>query len=368
MVVDPAIRAQYGGDFSADVPFSKATLTVELQGISAAGANALRRVMLDELVGHCLSADSDSVSALSCVTKSSSTDPFIIDSFLNTNIMLVPLRYDLPKDAESAVFELSLVNNTPVAIAIKSGHIKEKTRLLKEPLFNPNFTVGLLNPGCSVEVKEIRVSRGIGSKNARLLADNYHAAYHPVRRAASIPLDLEEYSDKEIREPGHDLPFGSGYKQSVFASNPRHHRVTAIVPAAPKAKSEYEAIGRRIVADACDGLIARVKLIRSALTESPNWNIRLESDARVSELGKPVEGPPEGVLNLKYETSTIGALMRRVIFELFPDCAVNYVPLTHNYTIELRVWHPTKEAKELIVAAVDKIEADFEAIKAGVMK
>lgn len=366
MAVDPKIRAKYGGEWGADVPFSKAKLTVELKDISAAGANALRRVMLDELIGHCLSADPDGgISAPNCVTKSSSTDPFIIDSFLNTNIMLVPLRYDLPKDVDNAVFELSVVNNTPIAIAIKSGHIREKTALLKEPLFNPNFTIGLLNPGCSVEVKDIKLSRGIGSKNARLLADNYHAAYQPVRRAASVPLDLEEYSDKEIRELGHDLPFGSGYKQSVFVSNPRHHRVTAIVPAV---KGSGEAIGRRIVADACDGLIDRVRLIRSALTESPNWNIRLESDARVSELGSALEGPPEGVLNLKYETSTIGALLRRMIFELFPDCSVNYVPLTHNYTIELRVWHPTKEAKELVVAAVDKIETDFAAIKAGVAK
>jgi hypothetical protein len=359
MSIDPKILAKYGGEWS-DMLFCKAKMTVELDNICASGANALRRVMLDELVGHCLSADPDGgTSARNCVVKNSATDPFIIDSFLHMNIMCIPLRYDLPKGAEDAVFELSVTNNTPVTISIKSGHIREKTKLLREPLFNPGFTIGLLMPNCSVEIKELRISRGIGSKNARLLADNYHAAYQPVRRAASVPLDLAEYSDKEIREPGHDLPFGSGYKESVFTANPRKHRVTAIVPAV---SGDGIKVGKQIVADSCDGVIDRVRLIRGALTETPNWNIRLEFE---NTAGAEGGAGVEGVLNLKYETHTIGALMRRVIFDLYPECSVNYAYLTHNYMIELHVWHPTKSAKELILAAVDKIEGDFAAIKTG---
>lgn len=357
MTIDPKILAKYGGEWS-DMPFCKAKMTVELDNICASGANALRRVMLDELVGHCLSADPDGgTSARNCVTKNSATDPFIIDSFLHMNIMCIPLRYDLPKGAEDAVFELSVTNNTPVTISIKSGHIREKTKLLREPLFNPGFTIGLLMPNCSVEIKELRISRGIGSKNARLLADNYHAAYQPVRRAPSVPLDLAEYSDAEIREPGHDLPFGSGYKESVFTSNPRKHRITAIVPAV---SGDGVKVGKQIVADACDGIIDRVRLIRSALTENPNWNIRLEENQQDGTASNS-----DGVLNLKYETHTIGALLKRVIFDLYPECSVNYEYLTHNYTIELHVWHPNKSGKELILAAVDKIEADFAAIKTG---
>ena len=118
-------------------------------------------------------------------------------------------------------------------------------------------------------------------------------------------------------------------KESVFTSNPRKHRITAIVPAV---SGDGVKVGKQIVADACDGIIDRVRLIRSALTENPNWNIRLEENQQDGTASNS-----DGVLNLKYETHTIGALLKRVIFDLYPECSVNYEYLTHNYTIELHV-------------------------------
>lgn len=350
-VIDPQIRKNYG---IGEVPFSKVKMTLDIEGINAQYANGLRRVMLDELVGHCLSAPDGST----CIVKSHATDPYVIDDYINMNIMMIPLRYDIPDIIiENARFEIKINNQTPNERSILSGDIVETTNYLRSfgPIFNPNMMISILNPGYVLEIRDIRIKRGVGSKNARVVSEMFNGAFQVVRRASSAPLDIPQYSDKEQRFPGHKMLYGSGYKQSVFTANPRKHRVTCIIPAVLK-----NANIKPIPIAACDNMIVRLQTIIDALVKEPNINVIL--NVSVAD----TDGVIEGVLVLKYETHTIGALLNKVIYETYPDISSGYIYKTHNYTIELNMSGKKIDPMEIVVTSCEKAISDINEIRKSI--
>src|SRR5689334_3254938 len=127
LVVNPKIFESLG---LPRPPFSKAKLKLIIEGVPTACANAIRRVIMSELMHHCLTAKDPQ----NCVTKNASSHPFVLDPYINMNIMCIPIRRDVPDEIlDNAVFELRVFNDsdTHEYRSIKSGDIVEKTNYLK---------------------------------------------------------------------------------------------------------------------------------------------------------------------------------------------------------------------------------------------
>ena len=89
--------AQNGRGGSPRLPLAPTRLEFELGGAATAVANALRRVLAQELVGHCLTFDRDGL--VGANEPGGTTDPFMQDAdYLRTRLRMVPLAPGIPEE------------------------------------------------------------------------------------------------------------------------------------------------------------------------------------------------------------------------------------------------------------------------------
>jgi len=319
-------------------PLAPERVTVEVKGVPTAVPNALRRVVKDEMVGHCLTFDS------SDLDRKESTDPFMLNEmFIRTRIQMIRLR---PQISESIKKDLRLAldakNSGTTVMSVYAGDLVLTGGELSEPIFNPTCEIASLQPGKTLKISNIRVSEGRGSDNG---------AFTVAIRSVSKPLDLEEFPTSDTHPAGAKASRVSGFKISSLVANPRRHQISFIIPAAPRGRD----VGVVVFLEACRSILGRLRYIQIALENSQNDSSRRST--KIYFLSTPDGGRTKGVLGVAGETHTIGNLLARAVYELMPDIGyVGYTCIPHEGEMRLTVAHSVSEPSELRVAVLRAVK------------
>jgi len=339
------------------LPLAPALILVELQGVSTAVVNAIRRAAMDEMPGVALDVPVDGFDT------ALTTDEFAIPQFVNQRIELIPLRPRIPPETVQGLrLRLDVTNHEAVVRTVYAGDLQVAAGALAAPLFNPTFELAFLHPGRRLVVENIALKVGYGRD---------HAKYNVARRGAYTHLDLEQHTDDEMRRkpgeegqkrPGGAVPDLSGYKLSCLVANPRHHLLRLTAPAVTADREE----ALSIVAGACANLEERLRLIVSTVERRAEADT-LEGNSTyrgmqytVARLGG---GLYEAQLLIPGETTSIGEVVCRAVNDLTPDAA-NIVNRLVDYENRLSITLRHREdVTQVLLAALRHAMATFAAIR-----
>lgn len=329
------------------LPLAEARVEIELRGVPTAAVNALRRAVTDEMPGHCLQVPADGFDG------ALTTDPFMLPQFCCPRIALLPLRPQIPADVVAALrLELDVANPGASALAVYAGDLTVAAGAMAEPLFNPTFKLGFLQPGKRIVIRGIYISTGFGRDNG---------AYIVARRAAFRHLDVAQHAVAETHEAGGAAADWSGYKESCLVASPRHHVLTASIPAAAADLGEV----RAVFADACAHIKERLRLASTTVERRPAADGARRAGAQFTVV-QLQEGLSEGVLQIPGETHTVGELLRRAVYELSPDIVfVAYTVVSHENRLNF-VLRSTEDVAGVLLAAARHCIATFDAIQRGI--
>ena len=336
-----------------DLPLAKERISIEIKGVPTAVANAIRRVMCDEMEGHRLAFRDDTY----VIEKT--TDPFMINQFVRGQITRIPLRPCIPDGIIKEVrWGLDIKNGTTGVLTVYSGDLRVTHGKLTEHLFNPTFELLVLQPGRSIYLKNIYIVKGRGREDGSFKVASQCTLRH---------LDIDRLSEKEIGKrgtldtnPRHIPADWSGYKESSLISNPRHHLIEATIPAVPRNSD----LSLSVVINACTNIKARLKFVKSLLEEQ-------NSKRDTVFILKDVSGGSQAELHIRStrkETHTIGNLLKRSIYELNPEIQfVGYKCNRHENVLKLVVRHngPTEDISPLILKAIEHTYGVFDTIQRG---
>lgn len=351
------------------LPLSEHVLEFEIAGAPPSVPNALRRVLTDELRSSCLAVRG-------FLNIDASTDPMMFDQFVRSRISMIRLRPQLPEAViREVTFGLKFANRTQSPQIVTSGDLVVKTgrNTLPGPIFNPTYELAVVQPGHTLEIDEIYIDQGHGRE---------HAAFNVGCRARSIVLDIEEFPEEETHGPRAAHCDASGYKVSTFAARPRRHLVDVVIPAAP----DDPALLKTLPIDACQNVKSRLALVVSALERwvdiesrskpttatlpgaAPGGRKANEADSGGEVALTQVELPgglTEGILQVRGETVTVGALLEESIVELEPgvDYAACDTP-QYEGLIKLIVRH-RGDARALLIRAARQAIEWMDAVQQG---
>ncbi len=331
------------------LPVAQARVEIELKGVPTAVVNAFRRVVVDEMPGHVLKVPAGGFDT------ERTTDAFMLPQFVNGRISCVRLRPQIPADIAGGLrLRLDVSNRGATPLLVYAGDLEVAEGAMPEPLFNPTTELAVLQPGKRIVIAGIYISTGYGRDNG---------VYINACRGRFTHLDLEQHSDAETRLENGVAADWSGYKVSTLLADPRHHLLTAILPATTANLSE----ARAVFADACANVKERLRLIATTVerrAEAPSGGFAHRGvQYSVLELEA---GLSEGVLQAPGETHTIGELLRRTIYELTPDIAnVAYTIISHENRLTLTIRH-TDDVTRILTRAIHHAIATFDAIQRGV--
>jgi DNA-directed RNA polymerase alpha subunit len=142
------------------------TLSFELSGTYSAFANAIRRMLIEEIPTYCLDV---------LDTDIESNDEFILNDMLTKNINLLPVKQEI-KDPEKASASLNISNNTNQIIDITSSDIQcEGCEIVDD-----NIIVIRLRPGKHLKIKKLSIIRGYGKKRSDKFSLLNNVQYWPI--------------------------------------------------------------------------------------------------------------------------------------------------------------------------------------------
>jgi len=311
-VRDVNVRGEAAAGFEStwgvkQLPLGREKFEFEIAGVPTSVPNAIQRTMMDEMKGYCLAVKDGGFSRIE------STDPFMSEKFVVDRIMYIPLRPKLNEaEIKNFKFELHYDNTTTNAVAVFAGDLTPVDCVITQPLFNPTIEIALLQPGKSIHITGIHISEGYGHQLS---------AFSPVCRCALRPLDIEQYTDAQIRldRDAIDAPElniqgkiviadMSGFKKSSLVANSRRHAVSGWLPAVEKNSD----VARFVVVDACSSIMVRLGNIRKMLETD---DIQKATQLVVTSTDR---GATQGVLTIG-ESHTVANLIKRSVFELWPD-------------------------------------------------
>ncbi len=341
------------------LPLAPAHLTLELRGVPTAVANAIRRVLAQELAGHCLTFDRAGFD------REATTDPFMADDdFIRGRLRMLPLIPQIPANVVRDLrYALYATNATEEVMTLYAGDLVLEAGDLEAPLFNPTHELAFLQPGGTLSLRDIRLSEGYATQDA---------AYAVAVRAALRPLDLAEVPRAATHAGGGAAENESGYEESSLTANPRVHRVSCYIPAAPPGRQA--AVG--VAVSACTAVMERLRNVQGILEAAmqraalPTGGLSLKGrDGYL--LVTPGAEKVTGVLVVKNETDTIGNLLTRTVCELIPEVGyAGYTCVPHEKQMQLRVIHAVGSPHELVrgvlLRAVKHAYAVFDKIRRGI--
>ena len=349
----PALRALYGLE---RLPLARADVEIEIKGVPTAVVNALRRVAMDEMPGRILRVPEGGFDTVA------TTERVFLPQFVEGRISNIALRPQIADDVVAKLrLKLDVHNPSASNLTVYARDLEAaEGEMPSPPLFNPTTAIAVLEPGKRMVIRGIHISTGRGCDDGR---------YNVACRGVCRPLDLEQHGDAEMREEGGAACDLSGFKVSSLVANPRHHLVTASIPAATENLAEV----RATFADACANIKERLRVIAAAI----------DHRAGAPAAGAPAAGALRGVqytvielegglhegnLQVPGETHTIGGLLRRTVFELAPDVSnVAYEIVTQENRLVFSLRH-TKDVTRIIAAAIRHSLATFDAIQRGIME
>jgi DNA-directed RNA polymerase alpha subunit len=159
------------------LPLSRAKVEIEYDGLSTAMVSAIRRTMIDEVLGHIMWFEIEDVSI------DESHEDYAQPDLMRSRIASIPLRMGISDKILDVIrFELDVENKTSDVMTVYSSDIRPRTNVkIDGPLFNPNFEITQLRPGKSLKIKNIHIISGYGCDNA---------CFHQVALATLSNLDL----------------------------------------------------------------------------------------------------------------------------------------------------------------------------------
>jgi DNA-directed RNA polymerase subunit L len=327
--------------------FAAVRARVELGGVPAGVANALRRSFADEAPGYALRYGGASRVA-------GTTDPHVSDLQLRLQIEGIALE---PHRAARALaagarFELRADNPTEPYLAVYSRDLVP-TPALPAPLFAPTYPLVHLSRGHALRVDTVDIVR----ERARRVS-----ACHVAVQVAGVPLDVPRAPPAEthpVGAPGADV---SGYAVSSLVARPRRHAVTATFPCVVDAPSGLEDV-RRTIAGVLRDLAGRAAALRSAFQKTP----ALPADPLTLLSAPPSLAVADGEATLVApgETVTLGLVLQQLVYDEMP--AIEYcAPHVLTHREELVVTIRCAEPRAALQRAVEAAAALFERLALGV--
>jgi hypothetical protein len=329
------------------LPLAKEKVVVELAGVPTAVPNALRRVVKDEIRGRCLHFDPDGFD------WTVSTDPFMEEEFVRTRIRMIRLNPQIADDVVNSLrFDLLAVNGSDKVLMIYSGDLVSTTTPPPEPLFNPTYEIGFLQPGHSLCIRNIHIVEGYAYQS--------DAAFTMGVRAVVRPLDLKEAPRVQTHgtpagpdvgaEVGGGVASSSGFLESSLYANPRLHELSVYFQAVPPGGR----VSLSVLIDACAEVMGRLRRIQKVLEDDP-LSSRTGSPGGAALRAANIyflvtaDGPrSKGVLSVRNETDTIGNLITRSVYEIMPEIGyVGYSCIPHEKYLKLTVAHAVSDPDEL---------------------
>jgi hypothetical protein len=353
----PLLHTLFGLD---RLPLAQSRVEIELDHVSTAVVNAFRRTLIDEMPGHALKVPKDEMPGHALKAPSDgfniteTTDHFSLPQLVENRIACIRLSPQIPPEVIANLrLKLDVSNGGATPLTVYAGDFQVTAGVLREPIFNPTTEITVLQPGKRIVIEGIHISTGYGRDNG---------VYNVACRGAFTHLDLEQYSDAEMRLEQGVAANWSGYKVSSLLANPRHHLLSATLPATTANPAET----RAVFADACKNIIGRLRVIATTVerrAEVPSGGFAHHGiQYTVVDLEA---GLSEGILQAP-ETHTIGELLRRTIYELTPDIAnVAYTIISHENRLRLSIRH-TEDVTRILMDAIYYAIATFDAIQDGV--
>lgn len=337
------------------LPFVSAAVEIEIKGVPTAVPNALRRVLCDEMRGRCLIAPK-------APTTSGSTDPFMMDQFVQNRISMIALRARISDEIIRNVrFAIDVRNDTTSVMTVFSGDLKVTAGKLSEPIFDPTYEIAIVQPGQVYRAEDIHIEEGYGRD---------FAAYQVCVQTFLRHLDLKEVPRPATHSANGTACDMSGYEESSLVANPRHHVVGFTVPVIPKGDAGIDDV-KTVLIDACKNIKERILLVQGALTEVQHETKTKPSAASSASSGGGVSftlidlesGLSEGILKVRGETHTIGNLLARSIYETTPNISFcSYKCAPHESEMRLTLRH-TEDVPGVVQRAAQQAYASFDTIQ-----
>ena len=333
------------------MPFASEHVEITLNDVDVSVANALRRTLIDEMSGYCLSFD------ISDFKNDIHTDLFMDPEFIRLRVR--SMRH-MPKELlKNLKFAINVHNKTDEVMIIYAKDLLLTNGKLESAIFNPTYELAFVQPGRSLNIQNIRFDFGKGV---------YNATFNNACRAACIPLDIEEYPRKDIYSAEGSQRVLSGFKISTLVANPRKFLIKFDMPAVLDngGKTTYLTI-----MDACMNIMSRLQYIQRSIEESQNSHQTVDTITFI-RTDVVVDGVTmkKFVVNIKNETDTIGGLLARTICNLNPDISCCfYSCIDHEKVMSLNVRNEVTDPLELETMVIDAIKqniATFTSIKKDV--
>jgi len=326
------------------LPFASEHVEMILDNVDVSVANAIRRTLIDEMSGYCLSFD------IGDFKHDIYTDLFMDPEFIKLRIRGIKIMRHMSKDLlKNLKFALNVHNKTDDVLYVYAKDLIVTNGKLDSAIFNPTYELAFIQPGRSLNIQNIRFDFGKGT---------YNAAFNIACRSVSMPLDIEEYPKEEIYGAEGSQRVLSGFKISTLIANPRKFRIKFYIPAVlnNNGKTTYLTI-----MDACTNIISRLQYIQRSIDESQNSQQTVDTITFI-RTDVVVDGitMKKFVINVKNETDTIGGLLARAIYNLDPDISCCfYSCIDHEKVMSLNIRKEVTDPLELEVLVVDAIKQNI---------
>lgn len=356
------------------LPLCPERFELVIDGVPTAVANALRRTLIDEMPGHRLTVPREGYIC---------DDEYMIYQYVVTyRMMLIPLRPNIsPEAIETLRFSLHVTNTGASNRDIFSGDLCVSSGEMGVPVFNPTIVIATLRPGKRLDIEGVRIIEGLG---------RLHESFQVATRVAAVPLDAPEFTAAEValadaafdrtdggvvpatRAPSADELLAdsdwSGYRTPSMLADPRRHRITGTLPAAPPPGRGAPPMtaSRSVITRACATIADRLRLILT--------NLRDDERRAAALVVTPYSlggGRLQGQLTILREGHTIGHLLARAISDLIPDVtSVAYTYAEHTDALRVTVVHVADTERDIaavIGRAVEYCIGVFAEIQRGVL-
>ena len=337
------------------LPLSDSWLEFELKGARAAYGNGIRRVLTDELQWRALNFD-----GLISANTDPTSDPMMFDQIVRSKITQIALRPQLEESTIKNVrFGLDVTNNTSTMRSIYSGDLHVSKGELRFPIFNPTFIIAKIQPGTSLKIDDIYISRGVGRENA---------IYQVGALSRIAPLDIPRYPKSETHTADGAHRDESGFTVSTLVAVPKHFTVRVKIAAT----SDDPNIVRSIAVDACISIKERLNKAAAFLERLIGSGKAAGNVAENSisyQEGRQTSGEVQAVLHLEGESDTIGNLLKTGLYECHPEILFNdYTCITHERKVSWIVRISSGSVAEYMVRGIHRTIQVYDQIENGISK
>ena len=322
--IENASQILYNKTLEQMTPLLPYKVIYELHGMSTAHANALRRIVLDELPHSTLTVSSILLSEKNkepIPTKdgydfSKTTEVFMIPEHVIRQIQTIRIQPLLTDD--ELKFKLDVINHGHTLKTVYSGDLSLKSGKLPKPIFNPGEPIAAIQPGKRLCIDDISLTTNYGY---------IQSMYQLATTATLKPLDIKKHTNTQkisLTDADYETQTRaalSDYAESSLVTDSKKFELSYVIPSCPSAE-----IPRQILMKCVKSIITRLKYIQ---------NIKQTTDMLV------ISNDLDIVLTVK-DTRTIGNILEKE----FIDAGVQFAGCNNSYndkSYTLRIKTPNAE-------------------------